>query len=361
MGTFIGRGGGHQRAAHAAGQFGHAGETRGVLPRAASGLDDEIVASDFALQIDAARDPAHNWMQREQGFEKAIDNQRVVVTASQVGASCRPTRSSSPSCSSLKSLTGISIEGRPSPATMGAGIPAEAARRTCLRPDPHCASHASTRAARCGGTSPARAFRPRSIRQLMARRRSMTTVTTIHARTIRGGHRPAGIASGNRSRRDGARVAAGAMALGTDASSWLTSLGPGGDRYRGQIYLLGGRLRHAMGQVASRQQDRDRQRRPPHHVARSRIQRPARNCQQAEPDRRRHHRAHQRAVHQGSQHGVHGRSSSIRFRRRASSRAPIFRRSIRLSMSSSGESSKKRRSRWVMALSRASSRRTTGR
>jgi hypothetical protein len=44
-------------------------------------LHHKIVARNLPLQIDPTRDPTHHGLQREQGFNDALYNQRVIVTA----------------------------------------------------------------------------------------------------------------------------------------------------------------------------------------------------------------------------------------------------------------------------------------
>src|ERR1700736_1125703 len=73
-----------ERAANASREFYDSRQAGGVRTGAARDLDHEIVARDFTLQVDAPRDPAHHWMEYENRFDHALDEQCEIVATRQM-------------------------------------------------------------------------------------------------------------------------------------------------------------------------------------------------------------------------------------------------------------------------------------
>src|SRR5207248_6958752 len=81
----VGPASGGERGAHAAGELDYAREARGIRARMTRGMNYEIVARDFALQIDLAGDVAHHGVKGEYRFDETLEEEGVIVAARQVG------------------------------------------------------------------------------------------------------------------------------------------------------------------------------------------------------------------------------------------------------------------------------------
>ena len=83
--------GSHRRGrSPAAIQFHHAGEARCVASRLTRGRQHEIVAGDLALQVDPPADPPRHGMQRQQRFERPLDEHGAVVVTREMCGLVQP-------------------------------------------------------------------------------------------------------------------------------------------------------------------------------------------------------------------------------------------------------------------------------
>jgi hypothetical protein len=85
----VGGTGGSQRRTHAASEFHNTREAGRVGSRTSGGGDHQVIAGDFALQVDASGDPAYHRMQREEGFDDALRQQRAIVVTRQMAGFMR--------------------------------------------------------------------------------------------------------------------------------------------------------------------------------------------------------------------------------------------------------------------------------
>src|SRR6185437_225531 len=90
MRAFVGNRGCDQRLPakpwpHSCGVLRNSGETTGVVARKSGNLNHEIVARNFAFETDLVRKIANGQMENENGLDKALKRQSIIVAAREMG------------------------------------------------------------------------------------------------------------------------------------------------------------------------------------------------------------------------------------------------------------------------------------
>ena len=111
----------------------------------------EIVAGDFAFQVDAAGDPTHHRVQREQGFQDALHGQRIVVLAGQVSGFMQADLVEGAFIQLVEKAGWNQDGGTNGPTAAGMATSVEQAMRTLRRVEPHSASQCAARTRRAAG------------------------------------------------------------------------------------------------------------------------------------------------------------------------------------------------------------------